>query len=392
MKKILLLNAGHTEIPIIEELKKMGCYIITSGAREDMPGHKLSDLYIKADYSDKEAILKICQENELDGIISNAYDSGLISAAYVSEKMGWKGHDTYKNTVTLHQKDLFKKLCIEMKIPSPLSVSFINKNDAYSYVKNIEYPIIVKACDQASGIGILKACNYEESLFAIDNAFDKSREKRIVIEPFIVGTQESFNAFVINKKVVSSVSCNCYSPINPYLIQTETLLSDNYELLKNNLINIIENLFKKLNLVDGIITLQYIVKDNKPYIIEIMRRCLGNRYLTAAQAVNGFPWYKALVHSELGLDCSNLKSEKPLGKYCGHHAIMSTQNGIYRGTKIPNEIMSHVFEYDELFYEGQKITNYKSQRMGYIYYVYDTKEEIDNAANTFNKKIKLNVE
>lgn len=27
MKKILVLNAGHTEVPIIEELKKMGNYV-----------------------------------------------------------------------------------------------------------------------------------------------------------------------------------------------------------------------------------------------------------------------------------------------------------------------------------------------------------------------------
>ena len=33
MKKVLLLNAGYTEIPLIEELKKLGCAVVTTGLR-----------------------------------------------------------------------------------------------------------------------------------------------------------------------------------------------------------------------------------------------------------------------------------------------------------------------------------------------------------------------
>lgn len=390
-KKILLLNAGHTEIPLIEELKKMGVYLITSGKRGDLPGHKMGDEYIEADYSDKEKILELVKREGVDGIISCAHDYGLITASYVAEKMGWKGHDTYENTLRLHQKDLFKELCEQLDIRSPRSYAFTEPEKAEEFAKSAEYPIIVKAVDQASGVGVMRADNYDEAVRAISNGFANSRGKRIVIEPFIVGAQESFVAFVVDKKVVSSMSCNCYSPINPYLIQTETMPSDNYENLKEELTGIIEKLFHTLNLVDGIITLQYIVKDGKPYIIETMRRCLGNQFLTAISAVTGFPWHKALVLAELGESCKGLPQEEPEARFSGHHAIMSSCNGIYMGTTIPSDIMDHVYKYVELFEKGQRIDNYKNERIGYIYYTYETREELDNAAKSFNQRIRINV-
>lgn len=391
MKKVILLNAGHTEIPIINELKKMGLYVVTSGNRPEFPGHKLADRYIQADYSDKEAILKIVQTENIDGIISCAYDLGLVTAAYVAERMGWKGHDTYENTCLLHQKDLFKQLCERLQIRNPKSVPFTEKESAMTYIQNVEYPIIVKAVDQASGIGILSADNEQEAMYAVENAFEKSKEKRIVIEPFIVGNQESFVAFVVNKKVVTSMTCNCYSPINPYLIQTETMPSDNYEIVKKELTEIVEKLFKELDLVDGLITVQYIVKDGKPYVIETMRRCLGNRFLTPVTMVTGFPWYQAMVMAELGMDCREIQRQNPQAKYAGHHAIMAPCNGVYKRSEIPQFIMKHVVEYDELFESGQVMKNYLNERIGYIYYSYDSKEELDDAAKNFNKNIMVHM-
>ncbi len=391
-KRVLLLNAGHTEIPIIEELKKMGCYIITSGTRKDMPGHKLADTYIFCDYSNKEEILEVAKKEDIDGIVSCAYDTAYVTSAYVAEQLNLPGHDSYKNACLLHQKDLFKNLCEDLKIPNPRSTPFLSEEQAISYAKEVQYPIIVKAVDQASGIGIMRADDFKEAVTAIRGAFDKSKEKRIVIEPYIVGHQESFVAFVVDKKVKVCTACNCYSPINPYLIQTETMPSKNFLNLKESLITITERLFEQLNLVDGLITLQYIVKDGQPYIIEMMRRCLGNRFLFPVSYVTGFNWYKAMTMAELGMDCAFLPIEGKKSAYAGHHAIMATQNGIYRGTEIPDEIMSHVVEYDKLMQEGDVVKNYLSERIGYLYYVYETENEMEQAVRNFNSKIKITME
>lgn len=392
MKKVLLLNAGYTEIPLIEELKKLGCAVVTTGLRPGYPGHKLADQYIPADYSDKDALLKICREEKMDGIVSNAFDLGLVATSYVAEQMGWKGHDTYENTMRIHQKDLMMDMCEELSIPSPRGRYFSDEKNAVDYLGEIAYPVIVKAVDQSSGIGINRADDRDEAIAAIRTAFEKSKEKRVLIEEYIVGHQEVVTAFVIRGKVASLATANCYSPINPYLIQTETMMSTHYDQLKDELKGIVERMFSSLKLVDGLMTIQYIERDGRPYVIDMMRRCLGNRYLWALEAVNGFPWYRALVMAELGMDLSSVTPGAPKGKFAGHHAIMSKRNGVYRGMEIPEEIMRHVFSFQELFEKGQTIRNHLSERLGYIYYTYDTREELDDAAAHFNDRIRLDIE
>lgn len=385
--KVLILNGSLSEIPLIQEAKKLGYYVITSGNAPSLIGHQYADEYIAADYSDKEAVLKLVKEHGIDRIVSCANDFGAITAAYVAEKMGWPGHDTYENTLLLHQKDLFKQFFYENGIRSPYSMPFDNEQEAMDYARTAEYPIIVKATDLTGGKGINRANDVREAEKAIHIAFKASRVKHIVIEPYIIGHQESFVGFVVDKRVVSSMTCNCYSPINPYLIQTEIMPGDYHDVVKDELTSVMEMICQKLDLADGVFTLQYIVKDGKPYVIELMRRCLGNQFLTPVTAVTGFPWHEGLVRAETGLDCRELKAKTPMAKYAGHHGIMTSRNGKVKSVAIPDEIRRHVFQQIELLKPGESVENYMNERIGYIYYQYDVREEIVDAAKHFNERI-----
>ena len=389
MKKLLILNGSLSEATLIEEAKKLGYYTITSGNNPSLLGHALADEYIPADYSDKEAILKIVKENNIDCIVSCANDFGVITSCYVAEKMGWPGHDTYENALIMHQKDLFKEFIQKLGLRTPVSKVFESYDEAAEYVKTVEYPIIVKANDLTGGKGILRANNEEEALFAIKNAIDRSRTSRFVIEPFIVGNQQSIVTFVKDKKVIASVTCDCFSPINPYLIQSELLFTDTDKTVENELHESIEKICDTLDLKDGIFTLQYIVSDGKPYIIEMMRRCLGNQFLTVAHAVTGFPWEEALVKAEIGEDLSNLKWEKPLAKYAGHHGIMVRRNGKIKGYIIPEELQKHIFKIIDILKPYEEIDDYMNQRVAYIYYKYDDKQEALDTIKRMNDIIKV---
>ena len=100
MKKLLILNGSFCEEPLIKTAKQMGFYVVTTGNMPELCGHKFSDKYINADYSNKEAILQIVKTEKIDHIVSCANDFGALTAAYVAEKMGWEGHDTFANAKT----------------------------------------------------------------------------------------------------------------------------------------------------------------------------------------------------------------------------------------------------------------------------------------------------
>lgn len=390
-KKLLILNGSLSEATLIEKAKELGYFVITAGNAPWLMGHALADQYIEADYSNKELILEIVEKNNIDCIVSCANDFGVITASYVAEKMKWKGHDTYHNAVLLHQKDSFKSFIQKMGIRTPISTAFNKIDEAQKYIERVEYPIIVKAADLTGGKGIQKAKNYKEAIIAIENAFKKSRNKHIVIEPFIVGKQQSLLAFIKDKKVIESVSCDCFSPINPYLIQSELMPAENIENYKDELHSVIEKICAELNLVDGALTLQYIVKDGKPYIIELMRRCLGNQFFTIAREFSGFPWEEALIRAETGMELTDLKYLKKRAKYVGHHGIMASKNGIINGYSINNNLQKHIFKKIDILQKGERINDYLNERVAYIYYSFDNKEEAYNTVNDINSLIKIDI-
>lgn len=376
MKKVLILNGSLCEQPIIEETKKLGFYVVTTGNAPELMGHKYSDEYIFADYSDKEAILKIVKENDIEGIISCANDFGVITAAYVAEKMGWKGHDSYQNAMLIHHKDSFKKYCEEHDIPSPKSHFFFEKKEAYRYLDVCEYPIIVKANDLTGGKGIHKANEKKEAIKAIDIAFEKSRDKHIVIEPYIIGKQQSIDTYIINKKVVCVNSCDCYSYVNPYLIQAETLPASGIEKYQDKLIKIIEDMADDLSLEDGIFCLQYIVKDNQPYIIEGMRRIFGNQFTCLLEKITGFHWNEAYVRTALNLGYEGMQNDVSSCKGCGHYGIMAGENGKLIDYSVKADLMKHVYKEIEMLCPGDIITDCLNQKIKYLFYEFDNIEEM----------------
>ena len=164
MKKLMILGGSRYAVPVIETAHKLGLYVITCDFLPDNIAHKYSDEYVNVSIIDKDAVLETAINLTIDGIVSFACDPGVSTAAYVAEKMGWPGHDTYKNANILHQKDLFKEFIQKLGLRAPVSVPFDNKESALEYIKTAEYPIIVKATDLTGGKGILKAENIEEAV------------------------------------------------------------------------------------------------------------------------------------------------------------------------------------------------------------------------------------
>src|SRR5690554_6246858 len=87
VKKLLLLGGLRYLIPVIKTAKKMGYYVITCDYLPENIAHKYSDEYHNVDIMDKEAVLNLARLLKIDGIMSFAVDPGVLTAAYVSEKL-----------------------------------------------------------------------------------------------------------------------------------------------------------------------------------------------------------------------------------------------------------------------------------------------------------------
>lgn len=391
MKKALLLCASHNDLGLIRALRELGYYIIATGSIENQPGQKLCDKYIKADYSDKELILQIAKNEKIDAIVQCCNDFGVYTAVFVAEKLGLPGYDSYETTLLLHNKDKFKQFAKEHNLLSPIAHSFTDIEDALIYVKIAEYPIIIKPTDMSAGNGISKAENIQEAEEAVRFAFEKSRNKRIVVEPFIRGTQHGFCTFLKNKKVVAVCSNNEYSFINPYRVEIDTFPADNFDEVKEVLTQQVEYIAETLNLCDGIFHLQYIFDGKQPQIIEVMRRILGNMYHIPGKMQTNIDWEYWETKVRCGLSIEDFPiNMQPTGFYA-YKSLMATTNGEIKDIYIPEKYQQYITSKYLLMEKGNIIEDYKKQVAGFLFFQFPTQEIMKNVLITEydNNLIKL---
>jgi len=377
-KRVLILNTSHNDLRLILALKELGYYVIATGNQPGLIGEKFVNEYIRMDYSDKEKALELSEKLKIDAICACCNDFGVITAAYVAEKMGLPGHDTYENVLIMHHKDRFKQFAREHGIQAPHAEYFSTEAEAAAWLGNAEYPVIVKSADLSAGNGVSRADTYKESVEAIKKAFYCSRIKRIVIEPFIEGSQHACCTFLINRKVAAYCTNNEYSFVNPYRVEIDTYPAKNFESVKEILLGEAEKMASLLNLKDGIFHMQYRVKEGKPYIIEAMRRVLGNLYMIPAEKLTGINWDYWEARTHCGLDCSDFPANIKQKGFYAYRAIMSKENGTVKKIVIPALFSKYIFDECMLWQPDKPIRNYMSEPLGFLFFQFDSEKEMND--------------
>ena len=376
MKKALLLCSTHNDLGLIRALRKLGYYICVTGNRPGLPGQRWCDKFIEADYSDKDLILSIAKEEHIDAVVQCCNDFGVYTATYVAEQLGLSGYDSYDTCLTLHNKDLFKAFCKQYEILSPVSESFCQFEEAVSYLRAVKYPIIIKPTDCSAGNGISKATNFDEAMSALPLAFQKSKVGRIVVEPFIEGTQHGFCTFLKDHKVVDICSNNEYSIVNPYRVEIDTYPASNFTKVKDVLVEQIEKIASILNLKDGIFHLQYIYDGERPMIIEVMRRILGNMYHVPGNLVTGMDWEYWETRARCGLSLEGMPVNQEQEGCFAYKAIVSERNGVFNHVNVPQEYDKYIIGKYWLRDSGYVIENYKSDPLGFLFFMFPSEKEM----------------
>lgn len=376
MKKALLLCASHNDLGLIKALRKLGYYIIATGNRENLPGEIWVDKYVKADYSDKKLILSIAEREKIDAICQCCNDFGVYTAAYIAEKLSLPGYDTYENTLILHNKDKFKKFAQKNGILTPYADTYTDDRKAVEMIQKMQFPIIVKPVDASAGNGIHKISCMEDVQSAVYEAFEKSRTKRIVVEPYITGSQHGFCAFLLNQQVIAYCTNNEYSIINPYRVEIDTYPADHWEETASILIEQIEKMAGILNLKDGIFHLQYILQDGKPWIIEVMRRILGNMYSVPANMLTGMDWDYWETRAKCGLSCYGLGHGVRQEGFYAYKAIMGIKNGIIKDILIPETYRKYIVSQFMIKKKGEIVTDYMNEPVGFLFMMFSNSNEM----------------
>lgn len=181
----MLLGGSRYALPVIEAAHRLGIYVITCDYLPHNFAHKYSDEYCDVSIVNKDKTLEIAQKLKVDGIMSFACDPGVVTAAYVAEKMGLPNVGPYESVCILQNKGKFRKFLSENGFNVPMAKSYHNVEDAISDIRIFNWPVIVKPTDSAGSKGVTRVDHPNELKAKIQYALSFSNSKEFIIEDFI---------------------------------------------------------------------------------------------------------------------------------------------------------------------------------------------------------------
>ena len=391
-KKLLLLGGGYAEIPLIKAAQKQGYYVITTGNQREGLGHNISDKFIEEDFSDKEKMLQLARDNHVSAICSGCNDFALLSTAYVAEQLGFKGHDSYETSLTLHHKDRYRSFAEKYNIATPKSVKCYRTEEIEILTETFTYPVIVKPVDLSGGKGIKHCYNLEELKEAFVIAMSVTRIDYVIIEEFLEGTNHGFSAMIQDEKVTFYFVDNEQYFLNKYLVSGAiTPTSVSKEVVKK-IIMYAEKISQILNLVDGILHIQFILdKSNEPTIIEICRRAPGDLYIRLVELATGFDYPTAIMNAETGVIIPPYKFFEPQD-YWIRHCIMGKQAGRIKSISISDQVKDTVVEKMIWGEKGQYVEQYLTYKAGIIFLRFYELDKLENFSDVLNELITIEFE
>jgi biotin carboxylase len=395
-KKMLLLGGGHAEIPLIQAAQSLGWYVITTGNAREGLGHPYADKNVFADFSDKDAMLELARSEGVQAVCSGCNDFALLSTVYVCEKLGLPGHDSYATSLEIHHKDKYRALATRLDIPTPCALVVRSVTEFEAAITELAFPIIVKPVDLTGGKGIHRAATPEEARIAYKDACNRTRQDHVVVEEFVQGTNHGFSAMLVKSKVAFAFADNEQYFVNKYLVSGANTPSTTAVTGLAKLREYSERIARELNLVDGILHIQYIERDDgTPIIIEICRRTPGDLYIKFVKYATGIDYPKFIVMAETSEDISCIADIPTQGFWLRHCIMAGTdiENGsTVRDVTFAPEIQGNIVEKFLWYKPGEVITDKLTYKAGIVFFKFDTLAEMQDKTARMTELAKIVVE
>ena len=394
MKKILLLGGSAQQIIAIETAKRLGYYTILCDYLPDNPGQNYADKFYQESTTDKETILKIAQEERIDGILAYASDPAAPTAAYVSEKMNLPGIP-FDSAEILCNKDKFRKFLSDNGFNSPKSQGYDSANLAKNEISKFDLPVIIKPVDSSGSKGVTVLFSVERADEAIEYAFSFSRLKKIIIEEFIEKNHDYLiggDIMVLDGRVVLWGLLNCHrdNNVNPLVPVGKSypllIKQSDTERIKRAL----QKLINKLRISNAAMNGELVVdKNDKVWFLDIGPRNGGNMIPDLLGYIFKTDIVEMTVKMAMG---EKMNVEKLEGdSYYATYNLHSNKNGIFNGIMFSEEIEPNIMK--KFLYKkvGDKIEYFDnaSKAIGIVFLKFENHKQMMEVLENVEQHIKV---
>ncbi|NRD76324.1 ATP-grasp domain-containing protein [Bacillus sp. BRMEA1] len=326
MKKLMILGAGIYQVPLIKRAKEMGHYVIVVSINGNYPGFPFADKIYYQDTTVVEKVIEIAKKEKIDGICTTGTDVALLTVGSVIEELKLTGISS-KSALLATNKLEMKQRFIENDVCTSKFMKCSSVNDAIHAFETLNKPVIFKAVDNSGSRGTIKVETINDVRKAMEAVMNVTKLPYFIVEEFIEGIEFGAQAFIYNHELSfilphgdmvfckdgKSVPIGHYVPYN---------ISRN---VMNDIHIQLENSIKALEINDSAINADFILKDDKVYVLEIGARAGATCLPEMVSAFYGFDYYEQMINTALGERPEFIYKEQTP---CAVELIISEKSGI----------------------------------------------------------------
>ncbi len=402
MKRLLLLGGSRYLLPIIEKAKELGIYTITCDYLPDNIAHKFSDQYCNVSIIDKEKTLQVARELQVDGVMSFACDPGVVTAAYIAEKMNLPFQGSYESTRILQDKGLFRKFLADNGFNVPHAKRYTEKKAPFADAEYFNWPVIVKPVDSAGSKGVTRVDSVDELARAIEVAINGSHNGAFIIEDFLIfdGYHSSADPFVVDGQIeFITYSDQLFDPEadNPYTPAMIIWPSSMGEEHQKSLNEQTQRLMTLLKMKTGIYNVESCVaSDGKAYLMEVSPRGGGCKIAEIQKMAFGVDLIENEIRKAVGMPLLERQQAECKGHWCEMviHARPG-QQGVFEQLIIDADIKEKYVKLVDLSVSrGDIVQPFTGANMalGDMFLRFDSREELDEVMSNVNEWLQIKLQ
>ena len=398
VKKLMILGGSQYILPVISAAHDLGIHVITADYLPNNVAHRYSDEYCDVSVIDLEATLAAARELKIDGIMSFACDPGVVTAAYVAERMGLPSVGPYKSVQILQNKGLFRAFLAEHGFNVPTAKGYAAGDDALADADMFRWPVIVKPTDSAGSKGVSRVDDPNDLPCAIEVALRFSPSKGFIVEDFI--TQKGFASDTDSFSVAGEMKFVSFNSQhfdaraeNPYVPAGFNWPSYMSEASQAELASEIQRLITLLDMDTAIYNIETREgTDGKAYIMECSPRGGGNRLAECLEYATGVKLIENAVRGAVGMPIVGVE-QRPYNGYWAEAILHSDKPGTFDALWLDPSLDGEIHERLLWVKPGEKVGGFSAanETLGSLVMHFDTEARLNEVMSNLPHFVKMQV-
>lgn len=327
--KLLILGGKPiASVDIVQYAKSLDVWTIVCDYLEvsQSPAKQIADECWLYSTADVEAICAKAREEKVTAVFTGCHEFNISKCREVCEKLNLPFYATAEQWNSLSDKNKYLSLFASYGLPSiPNQLLAEGQN-----VNHIQLPVVIKPVDASGGFGITICYRYDKIKKALENAFERSKSKKVLIEPCIQAPEVTLFYIVVDGEIRLSAMADRYTqkikdeimPL-PYLYKFPSVYIDNF-ISKYN--NTIIQVLHSLHVQNGMLFMQAFWDNGQLYIYDVGYRLTGTQEYHLLEHICGYNPMKMLVNYALNgnMQLNGMLSLTIDPMFCGKRAAIIT--------------------------------------------------------------------